>query len=150
VGVVVGAEHALRRDIARIVDGEYHENEMRKNFSVSERVAIGKTLETVTPERRGRPTKNVEKVPQYNGDSNTPKNGEKTRETAARQAGFGSSFAYEQAKKVIDEGVPSLVQMVDGKCDLSHVGMAVGPAHALRPLPGWRPDGWGRPLQEEE
>lgn len=41
-------------DIESLVDGEYAENEVRKDFSISERVAIGTTLEKKLGERRGR------------------------------------------------------------------------------------------------
>src|SRR5262245_30894720 len=41
--------------IDSIVLGEQAENEVRKDFTVSERVAIGKHLEEVFGERRGRP-----------------------------------------------------------------------------------------------
>ena len=35
--------------------GEYAENEMRKDFTVSERIAIAKTLEKQLPDRNGVP-----------------------------------------------------------------------------------------------
>lgn len=40
-------------DVPSITEGEYVENEVRKNFTVSERVAIGLALEEVMGERRG-------------------------------------------------------------------------------------------------
>ena len=42
-------------DVPSIVDGEYAENEIRKDFTVSERVAIAKELEDGIGERRGGP-----------------------------------------------------------------------------------------------
>ena len=42
-------------DVPSIVDGEYAENEFRKDFTVSERVAIAKELEDGIGERRGGP-----------------------------------------------------------------------------------------------
>ena len=36
-------------------DREFHENEIRKDFAPSERVAIADTIRKATPERRGNP-----------------------------------------------------------------------------------------------
>ena len=71
-------------DIDAIVLGEHAENELRKDFTVSERVAIGRAVEESLGERRGRLKKmckmlhnyrQAEKLaisPQKNQDSETP------------------------------------------------------------------------------
>jgi ParB/RepB/Spo0J family partition protein len=41
--------------VSRIVAGEYAENEIRKDFTVSERIAVAKTLEGQLPHRNGVP-----------------------------------------------------------------------------------------------
>jgi len=42
-------------DVSSIIAGEYHENEVRKDFTVSERIAIAKALEKQLPDRNGVP-----------------------------------------------------------------------------------------------
>ena len=56
-------------DVPSIVDGEYAENEIRKDFTVSERVAIAKELEDGIGERRG-------------GSRGIPRSGVKTQKVA--------------------------------------------------------------------
>jgi ParB-like chromosome segregation protein Spo0J len=89
-----------------ITAGEYAENEVRKDFTPSERVAIGKTLEAEIGGRQGTRT-----------DLELRRNcGEvagRTVDVAAQKAGFGSAETYERAKSVIDRGSPELVQAMD-------------------------------------
>ena len=89
--------------VSSITAGEYAENEIRKDFTPSERVAIGKALEDQAPERRGSLN------PQYIAELK----GVETREIAAKKAGFGNRTTYEQAKKVVDQGAPDLVEAMD-------------------------------------
>lgn len=97
-----------------LLKGEYAENEFRKDFTVSERVEIGKALEAELGSRQGQRT-----------DKQLPENfpgvrkGD-TRDLAAKAAGFGNGKTYEQAKTVIESGVPELVAAVDaGKVSVS-------------------------------
>jgi len=89
--------------VSSIVAGEYAENEIRKDFTPSERVAIGKAMEAKFGERRGR--QNPRNCAELKGDD--------TREIAAKRAGFSSKDTYERAKKVVDAGVPELVEAMD-------------------------------------
>lgn len=81
-------------DVPALVLAEHAENEIRKDFTVSERVAIGKAVETELGKRQGQRTdlaneeqgKLVEILPQVE----QPDSGQKTRELAAQKAGFGS------------------------------------------------------------
>jgi ParB family chromosome partitioning protein len=97
-------------NLGSILDGEYHENEMRKDFTPSERVAIGKALEERVGERRGRhhedEKENVENFPHL-------EQGVKTRELAASQAGFGNDKTYREAKAVVDKAEPEVVAAMD-------------------------------------
>ena len=94
--------------VRSITAGEYAENEIRKDFTPSERVAIGKALETELGDRQGKRT-----------DMELPQNiaevepGLETREIAAKKAGFGNRTTYEQAKLVVNEGTPELVEAMD-------------------------------------
>jgi ParB family chromosome partitioning protein len=102
-------------DVTSILAGEYAENEIRKDFTPSERVAIGKAIERMVGNRQGQRTDKqpVGKIPQVEP-------GKKTRETAAEKAGFGNDKTYRQAAKVIENGTPSLIQaMDDGKISIS-------------------------------
>jgi ParB family chromosome partitioning protein len=96
-------------DVSSIIAGEYAENEIRKDFTPSERVAIAKAIERQVGKRQGQRTDKqlVEKIPQV-----PP--GKKTREAAAEKAGFGNDRTYQQAAKVVTNGTPRLIQAMDG------------------------------------
>jgi ParB family chromosome partitioning protein len=89
--------------VTSILAGEYAENEIRKEFTPSERVEIGKALEAQLGERRGRD--NRENIPELKG--------RRTTELAAEKAGFGNRKTYDQAKRVVDHGAPELVEAMD-------------------------------------
>ena len=89
--------------VRSITAGEYAENEIRKDFTPSERVAIGKAMEDQAPERRG----------SLNPQNIAGLKGVETREIAARKAGFGNRTTYEQAKQVVSDGASELVEAMD-------------------------------------
>ena len=99
--------------VTSLLKGEREENEVRKDFTISERVAIGKALEAEIGNRKGQRTDLAprENFPQV--DSHIE--GVRTSQTAARFAGFGNRKTYEQAKSVIERGAPKLVEAVDKK-----------------------------------
>jgi ParB-like nuclease family protein/DNA methylase len=102
-------------NVNSIVSGEYAENEIRKDFTPSERVAIAKAIEQKVGNRQGQRTDRcpVGKIPQV-----AP--GKKTREIAAEKAGFGNDKTYRQAAKVVQNGTPKLIQaMDDGRVSIS-------------------------------
>ncbi len=106
--------------VSSIVAGEYAENEIRKNFTPSERVAIGKAMEARFGERRGR--QNPRNCAELKGDD--------TREIAAKRAGFSSKDTYERAKKVVDAGAPELVEAMDaGEVSVSAAAAIAGEPH---------------------
>ena len=109
-------------DIASIVQGEYAENEFRKDFSVSERVAIGKAIEDGIGERRGGKSgiKCSGVKTQIIADCNDDLSGKETREIASGIAGFGNRETYRQSKVVVEKGSSDLVAKVDtGKVSVS-------------------------------
>ena len=76
----------------------------------SERVAIGLAVEAELSNRRG--------SNQYQVKGELPVNspeaaGKETREIAAQKAGFGSEFTYRQAKTVVQNASPELVEAMD-------------------------------------
>src|ERR1019366_4389286 len=95
-------------DVTSIIAGEYAENEIRKDFTPSERVAIAKAIEKQIGNRRGQRTdrQRVQKIAQLDP-------GEKTRDKAAEKAGFGNHETYRQAAKVVENGTPRLIQAMD-------------------------------------
>ncbi len=102
-------------DVPSIIEGEYAENEIRKDFTVSERVAIGKAIEEGIGERRGGDHGN-----QYTGakahkvaDCQDKLSGKETREIASGIAGFGSRESYRRAKEIVEKGTPELIEKVD-------------------------------------
>ncbi len=88
---------------------EHAENAIRKDFTPSERVAIGRAIEEEIGDRRGsnqyQTKEDVENFPQAEG--------KKTRQVAAELAGFGNETTYRQAKTVVDNAEPELIEAMD-------------------------------------
>jgi ParB family transcriptional regulator, chromosome partitioning protein len=104
-------------DVKSIIAGEYHENEIRKDFTPSERVAIAKALEKQLPDRNGVP-KARQKIDKLRG--------ERTDDYLASKAGFGNHETYRQAAKVVSNGTPKLIQAMDeGKVSISAASILV-------------------------
>jgi hypothetical protein len=91
--------------VSSIVAGEYAENEIRKDFTSSERVAIGKALEEMLGERRGR----------NNRQNSDELKGQRSDHIAAERAGFGSRASYEDAKKVVAKAVDEVIAQMDSE-----------------------------------
>ncbi|MCC6362986.1 MAG: ParB N-terminal domain-containing protein [Bryobacterales bacterium] len=95
-------------EVSSIVEGECAENEIRKDFTPSERVAIAKALEAEIGKRQGQRT-DKELPP----DSAEVARGVETRDVAAKKAGFGGHSTYEQAKKVVEKAVDEVIAQMD-------------------------------------
>jgi ParB-like chromosome segregation protein Spo0J len=109
-------------DLPSIVAGEYAENEIRKDFTPSERVAIAGVIRTEIGSRQGRRTDHFALLDR--GPEVQP--GETTRDVAARKAGFESSHGYRLAKTVVERGAPNVVEAMDGgEVSLSAAARAV-------------------------
>jgi ParB family chromosome partitioning protein len=93
-------------DMPNIVVGENAENEVRKDFTPSERVAIAQAIEAEIGERRGRPSENPQNIAEI-------EKGQETRDFAAKQAGFGNRETYRQAKHVVGNAEPEVVEAMD-------------------------------------
>ena len=105
--------------VSSILAGEYAENEIRKNFTPSERVAIGKAIEAEIGSRQGLRTDQG-----LVGNCAQVASGVKTREIAAAKAGFDSPRTYERAKKVVEKAVDEVLAQMDSG-DLSISAAAV-------------------------
>jgi DNA modification methylase len=102
-------------DVTSIIAGEYAENEIRKDFTPSERVQIAKAIERQIGKRQGQRTDKqlVQKIAQVGP-------GEKTRDKAAEKAGFGNHETYRQAAKVVQNGTSKLIHAMDsGRVSIS-------------------------------
>jgi ParB-like chromosome segregation protein Spo0J len=114
-------------DMENIVLGEHAENELRKDFTPSERVAIGEEIERILGNRQGQRTDLAESEP-VQKIAQVAK-GEKTRKAAAKAAGFGNAETYRQAKAVVKKAAPQVREAMD-KDELS-----VNAAFKLSKLP---------------
>ena len=100
----------------RVIDApailaENDENEVRKDFTPSERVAIGKAIEELLGNRQGQRTDvDAAGLPQNFAEV---KAGQETRAVAAQRAGFGNAETYRQAKAVVANGTSELVDAMD-------------------------------------
>lgn len=96
--------------VRSITAGEYAENELRKDFTPSERVAIGAALEAEIGDRQGRrpDSELVENFPQVEP-------GMKTRDIVAKASGFGNARTYEQAKRVVERAVDEVIAQMDSE-----------------------------------
>lgn len=74
-----------------IAAGEYAENEMRKDFTPSERVAIAEAIKDELGERRGGDQSKVPNRSQWSG--------KRTRQIAAERSGFGSPTSLARAEE---------------------------------------------------
>lgn len=102
-----------------LLKGELAENEFRKDFTPSERVAIGAAIEAELQGRNHRPEQSVENFPQLPQGP--------TRDLVAKATGFGNGKTYEQAKKVVQEAAPELVEAMDrGEASVSAAAALLG------------------------
>ena len=97
---------AVTLNLESILAGEFAENEFRKQFTASERVAIGAAIEQELrkKERRGNP--------QFSAIAEDRELGN-TVDLAARRAGFTSAETFERAKTVIERGAPEVIAAMD-------------------------------------
>lgn len=106
------------------LQAEHDENELRKSFTVTERLAIAQRIAERLQGRVGNPD-----LRSNGGNISTIEEAGKTRDLAAAKAGLGSGKTLEAAQKVVEHGTPELVAaMDDGK-------VSIHAAAALSTLP---------------
>ena len=94
-------------DVASLIEAERDENEIRKDFTPSERVAIAKAIEAEIGDRQGQRTdQHRDKCPEVDP-------GERTRDFAAKRSGFSTGKQYERAKKTVEAGTEEVVDAMD-------------------------------------
>jgi ParB family chromosome partitioning protein len=101
-------------NIAMVALGERHENEERKDLTVSERVAV---METISRKVVGRQWANSNRKDLPN------------KEQVAKSAGFGNPTSAREARVIVQQGIPALVEAVD------HGVIAIEPAFAIARQP---------------
>lgn len=103
------------KNIEQTLYAEIDENNEREPFTISEKIAIAETLEEAIGERRGKNSQNVEKqcVENVENSPHFPQKGEKTREYIAKKAGFGSDATLRQAKTVLNNAIPEVIDAMD-------------------------------------
>lgn len=96
-----------------LLEAENDENEVRKAFTPSERTAIAKAIEARIGERQGqRSDKQISNGELVHNCAEVPP-GQRTRDVAAKKAGFENRETYRRASKVVDKGTPELVEAMD-------------------------------------
>lgn len=125
-------------DVPSILKAELDENDIRKDFTYSERVAIGQAIEEELrrqAEAKAQEAPPEEKPPEEATNGQTEETGKKkgkrkgkkaeeeaatpeetshpTADTAAEQAGFGNRETYRQAKTVIEDAIAEVVELMD-------------------------------------
>jgi hypothetical protein len=100
-------------DIDSLIRGEHDENELRKDFTPSERVEMGRAVKAERGERRGGDRKSGGAKSNANIFANDPPRKKRTDAQVAKAVGFGNETTYRQAQKVVADGVPALVEAMD-------------------------------------
>jgi ParB family transcriptional regulator, chromosome partitioning protein len=91
--------------VPSLLVAENDANEMAKQWTVSERVAIARAIEEELAGRVGNPNFNC-------GNISLIAEG-RSRDIAADKSGIGSGKTYEAAKRVVDTGAPEIVEAMD-------------------------------------
>lgn len=93
---------------------EYAENEIRKDFTTSERTAIAETIEAQKKAEAKERLKTSTGGKSPRPVANRPQAANrKSRDEAAKLAGFSSTTEYRRAKGVVQKGAPELVKAMD-------------------------------------
>ena len=113
---------------------EHDENEIRKDFTHSERYAIADAIEKQMQKRQGKRTDKIKATD--NGDQPVAAGpqvepGEKTRDVVAAEAGFASATERRRVGEVVEGGTEELVQaMDDGDVPVSTAAKLAGLSEA--------------------
>jgi ParB-like chromosome segregation protein Spo0J len=109
-------------NVQSILSGMLTENVMRKDFTVSERVAIFQAIKEELGDRQGQRT-------DLGTSDNFPEvePGQRTDEFAAKRSGLGNRKTAAMAESVVTNGTPKLVQAMDsGEISISAAAEVAG------------------------
>lgn len=98
---------------ARIIDcdallAEHDENVIRKQFTVTEQIALAQVIQGQVAGRAG-----GNRMPEHSGNISGKVDQGDSRDIAARAAGLGSGKTLEAAQRVIERGTPELIEAMD-------------------------------------
>lgn len=98
---------------ARIIDcdallAEHDENVIRKQFTVTEQIALAQVIQGQVAGRAG-----GNRMPEHSGNISGKVDQGDSRDIAARAAGLGSGKTLEAAQRVIEHGTPELIEAMD-------------------------------------
>lgn len=99
-------------NISSVILGEYAENEIRKDFTLTERVAIAQSIERTLNCRQGRRTAD-NKLREAGLDGSDPNRD--VGELVAKKAGLGTRRTYSDARVALKNGIPELVSAMDSR-----------------------------------
>ena len=106
---------AVRVNLDSIISGEYAENEIRKDFTLSERDSIRRAIDTqekaAAKERQKLSEGRGKKGVQNSAQVKTPP--AKSRTASAKRAGLGSHDTASKVARVVDKGAKELVAAMD-------------------------------------
>lgn len=105
-------------DLDSIVSGEYAENEIRKDFTLSERDSIRRAIDAEEKAKAKERQKRKPESVQQNSAEQKPKQPDRTKQpqsrtAAAKRVGLGSHDTASKVAKVVDKGSPELVKAMD-------------------------------------
>lgn len=102
--------------VTSIVEGEYAENEIRKDFTPFERLAISTAVEQTIGDRQGERTDKSSSKLRAHGPEVA--GGQRTSDFVAERVGFGTGRTYHQAKKVVPQVLRNTICSLNAALDL--------------------------------
>jgi ParB-like chromosome segregation protein Spo0J len=99
-------------DVPSILVAEIDENEIRKEFTASERVALAAALES-EEKRLAKERMLAGKAAEPCGQLATGFDTGKSRDFIANKVGFGSAGSYRRAKRAVENSIPEVVEAMD-------------------------------------
>jgi hypothetical protein len=138
--------------VTSIVAGEYAENIVRKDFTASERLHLADAIKTTIGDRQGQRTDvgakkqlpaDIPQVAKARLPGNLPEvsRGTETRVIAAKLAGFSSETIMRDARDVVEQGAPELVEAMDAgvvPISVAHELLALAPEAQVTAVKGGR------------
>ncbi|HQR07008.1 MAG TPA: ParB/RepB/Spo0J family partition protein [Gemmatales bacterium] len=114
-----------------LAENDENDDEIRKSFTPSEKLAIARKLEEVIGERRGNPS--IVKSAKNCTNGKEPKKGQKTRDHVAEKAGFGNHETMSQMEKVEAGCSPDVLSEVnEGGISISDAASIAGLPHDVQ------------------